>query len=238
MAYYQDQAPPVQEAESREDRSDSESESEDEAEEREEQEEEGDVDDLELPPDVDVPSVTDLLRVATDVDSKIKDLEETPIAPRRFSDETKRNSAIDIPFDVLSTNNDVTEHSEQIEILNQKVNQFESRFNRIADTDLLIRNLVTKLDELTTTVHAQQTTITSLRADMTQFQTIISQTIQDVERRAATKQLSMEPKVPVLSIPPPDSVTVQRSSGPMSNAIPASTPAMKPRPKVADLSDF
>lgn len=170
------------------------------------------VDEYGLPDEnIELPPSEDLLRVATDMNAQIADtdaVQDTPIASKH--DKNRRNSNVDADFDVLSTQNDVDEQRDALDRLSLDVRMISAKVDKQADMDLTIRTLMAKIDELSTAVATIRDTQKVMRADMTQYQTITAQSIADVERRAATKQLSTNAK-PIAAISsPPSEVTVSR----------------------------
>jgi outer membrane murein-binding lipoprotein Lpp len=203
----------------------------------------GDHDDLnhddfehELPDDMIPPEVDDLLRVTTDLDKQVKDTEDTPIA-KETSDTDKRVSALDPGFDILSQHTELDESNERINELSTTVRTLESKVDKIVDTDILLRNLVTQVKELSTELSGLKSTLSALRSDFTQYQTLTSQTINDVERRAKMGQLVAAPAHDVTVKEPPASITVSRET--VSSTDPPPAPVVQePKFTVADLGDF
>lgn len=196
----------------------------------------GQNDDFELPEDLDMPPMEDLLRVTTDIDNGVKEVEQTPVTPRP-TNELKRISTADPPFDLMSQHTEINEHEEQISKLSTDVRLMNLKVEKLSEMDIIVRNLATQIKELTTEVGRLRESNVSLRKDFTQYQTLTSQSINDVERRAKTNQLSLTPTVDVTVSEPPDVVTVARDTISTTDRPTVDVPIAK-GPVIADLGDF
>lgn len=188
------------------------------------------LDDLPLPDETEFPSSDSLLSLTTNLDEKVKELESAPLAPV-VPDTPDTERAKEPSEDLISVTEDVNAHGLLIEDLASKFRAHESKIAQLVTVDSGLRKVETEVKEMRRDMRDLKETVKQLRESMTHFQTATGQKIADVERRAATSQLSVTASPDASLSVPPQEVFASRLSAVQGSVDPKKT-------TVIDLSDF
>nr|WKE35284.1 hypothetical protein [Plasmopara viticola lesion associated mononegaambi virus 8] len=207
------------------------------------------VDDLELPPDVEV-NYDEMAKVISDIDTTknnempLSERDETvgptPTTPRpmlppskdseapmvySYPTELKRpedrgqETSDDPDDDVMSMNTDINRHERTLSLVSTQIAEMSKKVNLLPDLDSKLRALSTRNNELESKFTKVSQDMENLRKSFNMYQSSTANKIADVERRAAEKQLSVS-AVASDDIIPPSEVHETRQSVPSTNRQP------------------
>lgn len=194
------------------------------------------MDDIEMPDDTDFPPPEALLKLTTELDKKAEALEEDPgTAKPPARPDTPELVEKDIGDEFLSVTSEVNEHSSRIVELSTQIREIDLKVQQVTKLDGEVRSMTQTVSEVKLSVSDLVKSVSELRKGMTQFQTHVASKIADVERRAATKQLSTEAVADPGALIPPSEIVASRGGESSSTGAMPVTPA---GPSIADLDDF
>jgi len=203
------------------------------------------MDELPLPEGEEMPPLSDILKTAKSVV-----LEDSPTTPRpglgistgssnvnnsNHSTPTEEND--DIGHDVLSVTSDLNRQSQELESLRTAIREINNKLNVLPGLDIGFRKLQTTTDELARKIEHTSSGLTNLQKSFNLHQSAIANKIADVERRAATKQLTLDPKPLEMEEIPPDMVSVSRPFTSVGSTEPNPSPPIVKKKK-ADMSGW
>jgi hypothetical protein len=213
------------------------------------------LDDLEMPEGQKTPDPDSLIAVTDKVAHVIGEMENIPATsehPGSFSAQmshdpisdtrsqvTDQESPHDLGEDLLSVETDVNRHNEDIGELQRKVGQIGERVNVMVHLDDRLRKLEIALESLTGKLVGVAERQTELHKSFATYQSNTSRAIAAVERRAAEKQLRMNPKIETDSLVPPAEIEMSRSAATGEYVeTPDTAKPSKSSSKVANLDDW
>lgn len=194
------------------------------------------MDDIDVPEDMEIPSSEQLLKLTTQLDKHVKEIEDAPDTAK------PQRSPVVIPSDVgedlLSVTSDVNQQGVEISALKAKVSEMGKWIPMITELDATIRTSSAKQKEDVESLKAEikqlSMIIRDLRQGFSMYQTATAARISDVERKLLTGQGPSPPVEVREEIVPPDTVTMVRD--PEMGATTDIPPV--PKPKIAILNDF
>jgi len=167
---------------------------------------------------------------------------ETPVGESSGPDSDQDDHLLsEDRLDVLSAASEVSGHRKQLRRLTTQLAQLDAKVDNMVSMDSKIRKLESTLSEHTTRLDSISTSFSNLSKSFTMYQTNMASKIADVERRHATKQLSVDAPTTDNFVVPPSDIDIVRDTvtlpvtGP---ALPSSIAAPKIQKKRADLSGW